>query len=98
MAYAPMEYVYDGSIEGIFTHAKTDACFEYIQAPGMGAWMIPSDKGLVYANKLIFVGPNQETRMAYIGKTVAYVIVDEDADGWVVEKWHIKKHVKYKDL
>jgi hypothetical protein len=39
----------------------------------------------------IYVGFNGETRFANVRKTVAYVVVDEAADGSpVVEKWEIK--------
>jgi hypothetical protein len=50
---------------------------------------------------LIVVGPNaDETRLAVIKKTVAYVVVDESTaweqdGGLVIEKWQIKKKVMY---
>lgn len=46
---------------------------------------------------LIYVGPHgEETRMAKIFGSTAYVIVDETDDGdWVVEKWSIKRHRRY---
>jgi len=34
-------------------------------------------------------------RYAVVMKTVAYIAVDEDEDGPVVEKWNIKKNVEY---
>ena len=49
----------------------------------------------------IFVGHNgkwfesDETRVAKVMKTVAYVIVDEDENGPVVEKWQTKGHHLY---
>ena len=46
----------------------------------------------------VFVGPwgSVETRPARVLKTVAYVVVDEDAEGNpVVEKWAIKYYVGY---
>lgn len=45
----------------------------------------------------IFVGPTgDETRVARVLKTVAYVVTDEAADGSpVVEKWSIKAHAEY---
>ena len=43
----------------------------------------------------VYVG-NGEERMARVLKTVAYVAVDEDADGNpVIEKWSIKQHREY---
>lgn len=46
---------------------------------------------------VIYVGDGSvETRLAKVLKTVAYVVVDEDADGQpVVEKWAIKQHRAY---
>lgn len=43
---------------------------------------------------LIDVG-NGEDRYARVLKTVAYVVVDEDLEGLVVQKWNIKKHNIY---
>lgn len=45
---------------------------------------------------IIYVGPHQEARLAKVLKTVAYVVVDEDADGQpVIEKWAIRRHRIY---
>lgn len=39
---------------------------------------------------------DQQTRYANVKKTIAYVVVDEDAEGNpVVRKWNIKKYRKY---
>jgi hypothetical protein len=35
-------------------------------------------------------------RVALVKKTVAYVVVDENDDGWVIEKWNIKNCRPYK--
>lgn len=45
----------------------------------------------------VFVGPDgYDTRVARVMKTVAYVVVDEAADGSpVVERWDIKNVRKY---
>ena len=46
---------------------------------------------------LIFVGPEgDQTRRALIKKTVAYVVVDENENGFVIEKWQIKNLRPYK--
>jgi len=37
----------------------------------------------------------QGWRYAMVKKTVAYVVVDEDENGPVVEKWNLKKNTKY---
>lgn len=45
---------------------------------------------------LVFVGPDgDEVRRAFVKKTVAYVVVDEVEDGYVIEKWNIKGHRPY---
>lgn len=45
---------------------------------------------------IVYVGPNgEETRLAKVLKTVAYVVVDEDDLGPVIEKWQIKQHKIY---
>ena len=52
----------------------------------------------------VFVGPNaEETRMAKILKTVAYIVTDEKVDEfgrtyYVEEKWQIKKHRKFQGV
>lgn len=48
----------------------------------------------------VFVGAYgaEETRAARVLKTVAYIVVDEDADGEpVVEKWAIKNFIAYRE-
>lgn len=98
MAYAPL----NRPVNGQFRHFDTDVPFEYfvneqplttkkdnLQFEGNG--YVPT----TYSH-IIYVGPNaEETRMAMIKKTVAYVIVDENENGFVVEKWLIKKHRRY---
>lgn len=34
-------------------------------------------------------------RRALVKKTVAYIVVDEDENGPVIEKWHLKKNNEY---
>lgn len=46
---------------------------------------------------IVWVGPLQERRYAFVKGSVAHVITDETDFGWVVEKWEIKKHRKYKN-
>lgn len=44
---------------------------------------------------IVYVG-NGETRLAKVLKTVAYVVVDEAADGSpVIEKWPLRSHRPY---
>lgn len=53
---------------------------------------------------LVFVGPTgEDTRMAKILKTVAYIVTDEKVDEFgrtyfVEEKWQIKKHRKFQGV
>ncbi len=55
----------------------------------------------VYFSHLVFVGPRgDETRMALVKGTVAYVVVDEfvipeRGTFFTIEKWNIKKHMRY---
>ena len=34
-------------------------------------------------------------RRALVLKTVAYIVTDEDENGPIIEKWHLKKHQEY---
>lgn len=45
---------------------------------------------------LVFVGPRgNDTRYAHVLKTVAYIAVDENDDGFLIEKWDIVQHRTY---
>ena len=41
------------------------------------------------------IGGDSGWRYANVKKTVAYVIVDEDAGGPVLERWFLKKNTEY---
>jgi hypothetical protein len=84
---------------GCFRHKDTNAFFEYSSA-------IPPDAdelekgfiGILFPDfpHRIFMS-DDSVRYATVAKTVAYVCVDEDADGnFVIEKWKIKQHKEYK--
>lgn len=45
---------------------------------------------------LVYVGPLGETRMALVLNNVAHIVIDETDRGFVIQKWHIKKHRKYR--
>lgn len=45
---------------------------------------------------LVYVGPLGETRMALVLNNVAHIVIDEINDRFVIQKWHIKKHRKYR--
>lgn len=95
MSFAPYTNDYRGRkppIQGCFQHAATEKYFEY-------RWRQDEEHGELAKDfpHLIFVGPfGSETRVAKVGKTVVYVVVDENDDGTpVIEKWYIKKFRKY---
>ena len=69
---------------GEFRHADTDALFEYAQRRETASWASE------YPHVIAVDGG---VRFARVLKTVAYIVVDEQADGSaLVEKWSIKGH------
>ena len=66
-------------IVGSFDHAESKRHFEFMQADESDREEYPFE---------IFVCDG--TRQAKILKTVAYVVVDEDHNGPVIEKWPIR--------
>lgn len=93
MTYAPSNMI--EKVLGKFVESDFCKTFEYIHNPENVTGFVKG-KEVLFPHK-IFVGLNQETRFALIKKTVAYVIVDEAENGWVIEKWHIKNHRSYPD-
>lgn len=80
---------------GRFVEKTAGNWFEYKAGPSAGD---DSSSEWAQYNMEIDVGGNVDWgwRHAKVLKTVAYVVVDEAADGSpVVEKWDIKQHVKY---
>jgi len=103
MAFAPECVSFDrgdGSVMGQFQEKDYGHWFEFsrndvlvISPPAHGG------KNVEFPHK-VWVGndyKNPQYRYAKVGKTVAHVIVDETADGWVVEKWDIKNKRDYPD-
>lgn len=80
---APLPLVLGG-----FRHKETDNFFEYSERRWLDASFAPDMPHVVY------VGFG-DTRLAHVLKTVAYVVVDEDDNGPVIEKWAIKQHGIY---
>ena len=84
MACPPIGYDWD-TLKGEFRHTETRKEFHYFEsdrAERLGWEDYPHE---------VFVGPDQDTRMARVLKTVAYVITDEAADGSpIVEKWPVR--------
>jgi hypothetical protein len=95
MSYAPIDQM--NNVTGCFTEKEFGRVFEYTTNPEM-VLSPPAHGGKnVRFPHLIFVGPRaEETRQALVLGSVAHVIVDETEFGWVVEKWDIKKHRKYR--
>lgn len=97
MAYAPHGVMLLGSFVEK-DHGKT---FEYTDNPCKEmVFHVPiHGEKLEQFPHLIFVGPLQETRVALVKKTVAYVVTDEFVSNgttfYTVEKWDIKNHRKY---
>lgn len=77
-------------ILGCFTHRETNMHFEYAERRWFCDDFAPDFPHIVY------VGEHGDCRLARVLQTVAYVVVDEAADGSpVVEKWQIKAHRHY---
>jgi hypothetical protein len=99
MAYAAHNS-YD--ILGCFIEKEYNRPFEYkLNSEEVFAPDFKTGKN-IYFRHLVFVGPRgDETRMALVKKTVAYVVVDEfvhperGSTFFRIEKWNIKKHRKY---
>jgi len=90
MAFAPDSVSFDrgdGSVRGQFREKDFGLLFEFSRAS-------ETPFGKEY-DMLVWVGHDMY-RYAKVLKTVAYIVVDEDADGnSVIEKWQIKNHREY---
>ena len=82
----------DPLVLGQFREKDTGNLFEFAERlPGM----FPADFGTDCPH-IIYVGPDQEKRLALVKKTVVYVVVDERPDGSAsYERWDIKGHRLY---
>jgi hypothetical protein len=86
------------------TNTKNEVFGEFVERDygHVFEYTINTDGDPAYPHR-IFVGPNgEETRMARVLKTVAYIVTDEKADEFgrtyfVEEKWQIKKHRNFKN-
>ena len=90
----------DGSIIGGFTEKENGNFFEFSAA---------SEEEIDYsfgtiAHRIWVTSPWKSKegytmdcgyRLGNVLKTVAYLVVDEDENGAVVEKWYIKGHTEY---
>lgn len=97
MAYAP----HGVTVSGSFVEKDHSKTFEYVENPNKEMVLhTPAHGGrLTQFPHLIYVGPLQETRVALVKKTVAYVVTDEfESNGttfYTIEKWIIKNHREY---
>lgn len=98
MAFAPQNTCFfphgDGSIRGRFVECEFGHMFEF----SAGTEDDAANMGERYKdfNMRVWVGHGQ-FRMARVIKTRAFVIVDEDENGFVVEKWMTKRTEFYTD-
>jgi len=84
MAMPPLGFNWD-DLKGEFRHRETRKDFHYRMAGERPMAFVE------YPHE-IFVGPDDQTRYARVLATVAYVVVDEAADGSpVVEKWPTRR-------
>ena len=75
-------------ILGHFVEADYGHGFEYAVRPDEGLNFAPDFPHIIYTG--------EETRYARVLKTVAYIVIDEAADGSpVYERWAIKRHRHY---
>jgi len=84
MAY----YTHTNNPVGMFVEKDTDNHFEF---------SINEDKGFEQYPHKVWVGDTigWPYRYATVKKTVAYIAVDEDENGPVIEKWYLKKVKDY---
>ena len=83
MAMPPLGTDWAG-IRGEFKHRETGKFFAFRDAG-------ERDMALIESPHQVFVGPDSETRYARVLKTVAYVVVDENDEGLVIEKWPVRE-------
>jgi hypothetical protein len=74
---------------GSFFHSETNTLFEFAERRH------PDDAFAPEMPHVIYVGPFGTPRLAKVFKTVAYVVVNEDENGPVIEKWPIKQFRPY---
>ena len=102
MAFAPLEVSFDrgdASIVGCFNEKEYGHLFEYSKFND-GWEPVYEIKGepVYFPHKVWVTHPSHIDggyRHALVKKTVAYVVVDETENGFVVEKWDIKNQREY---
>lgn len=92
MAFAPHGVT---KVLGSFVEKDHGKIFEYRRNPDMIlSPLAHGGKNVVFPH-IVYVGPLQETRYAFVKGTCVHIITDETEFGWVVEKWNISKHRRY---
>ena len=95
MSLAPFKKYNSGHLLGCFTEAEHGNYFEYELNDPDDSWLSVVE----YPHRVwVSQSPVNDSgwRYAYVKKTVAYIVVDEDDHGEpVVEKWSIKKHTAW---
>ena len=80
---------------GMFNNHEHGKLFEYAVRPDEGIDFAPDCPHIVYVTNPI-TGIDSGFRYAKVLKTVAWVVVDEDANGQpVYEKWKLRGHSQY---
>ena len=102
MAFAPSHTYYDqdATIQGSFTEKEYGNMFEFSMNDEFVSFIHSRNgKDTEYPHKVWVTTPREGIdsgyRMALVLKTVAYIVVDEDENGPVIEKWDIKEHRIY---
>jgi hypothetical protein len=91
MSFAPLNVMLKSEFKGCFTECDEGNFFEFTQPESENDMVFGTD-----FNVMVWVDNANGYRFAKVLKTVAYVIVDEAADGSpVVEKWNIRNFKRY---
>lgn len=94
MAYATTQDYDLGLVLGQFIEASHGKPFEYMRRGNFGGDWAADFPHLVCVNDPV----GWRYRFAKVLKTVAYVVIDEDASGVpIVQKWQIKSHRIYRN-
>jgi hypothetical protein len=100
MAYAShtnLDHHYDPTVPrilGQFKEVEFSKTFEFCLRPEGAREICPEYPHLIYVSDRS-IGGMYQYRFGLVLKTVAYVVVDEDDNGPIVEKWKIKGHRLY---
>ena len=100
MAFASMDTYMggegDSSIIGYFQEKEIGHAFEFSQNNDIDTEeMFTEYPHKIWVNTAITKFNTMRYRYGLVKKTVVYIVVDEDENGLVVEKWQIKNHEIY---